>query len=326
MSDKKPDAKQHSVEVDESFIHSLYQHLPSPQGNETLDNKILAAAHKAVHAKPQDVTLPEQAKKPDPAMSDSDQHAVDNLFNKARQDRDSKQKKSSQRYPQKRPFWLKPAAAAAMLVLVVGVSYQQIFDPHAPMHADAYLIHSERAIDQPTAKVSTENSSHDEIAYHPPVLNKAKAPPKMTGTASNAGEHSQSRQGYNNEPARVVSSEAITKQTIVPQPKPKPQKGIESVFYKPNTDGDILSADEEIFQDNGSVTLPPVLSKDAFLQSYQQTQWHYLQQDHNDYWLYPNDNFQAMFRASKKTFTLKNNDRALTSGDKVHLRLKTINE
>lgn len=330
MSDKKQThSKEHHLDVDESFIHSLYQHLPHPKSSTELDNKILAAAHKAVNAKPQDITLPKQQPNSEQtSVAEDDTTAMNQLIDKARQDRTAKKTTATpQTYLKKRPDWLKPTAAAAMLMLVISVSYQQIFDPNAPLNAESYLTHAELEVQQPKTKLSTENNHDDGSTI---IATSAKAP-SLKKTKEKAKVRAMRDQEEQQEVFTAASADAAqqpkksSRYNELALKKDPSEKSIASVFYQHNKKMLKSShSNTEPFQQQKAMTLPPILEKNQFLQTYQQSQWYFLQQDPDNYWLYPTNNLQEIFRVNKQIFSIKESNTPLKAGDKVTLRLKKL--
>ena len=153
MSDKnnKPDAEN----PDQALIREVYGSLHKPHSPKALDDRILAAAHSAVE--PQE-------------------------------DVDEKLKMDKTPAIKRRPAWLTPLSAAAMLMLVTTLSLHQIFDPAAPLDAQSYvqeaMMPQEKAMPAPVAKLKAKPRPKQEKKLRPAPLPEAASLNEMAGSDS----------------------------------------------------------------------------------------------------------------------------------------------
>ena len=111
----------------------------SEQPSAMLDQRILAAAHKAVAAQPQ-------------AVADV----------KAQSEY---QPKATSTTTFKRPTWMAPLASAATVLLVVTVSYYQISDPAAPLN-----VYEEANTVSMTLKDAKQKTAHEQASFQDDVM------------------------------------------------------------------------------------------------------------------------------------------------------------
>lgn len=215
----------------------------------------------------------------------------------------------------RRPHWLKPLSAVATVLLVSSVSLHQLFDPAAPLDADAYVSESMYLED---AMFSARSKSEAKVFEKTKIKEQVQTSAKFKPMPKQKAETNFAAQAKSRVAKKSVKSADV--QALMSQPRsvsyasPEPAVALEVAAL---SDESIVDT-EEVLETEALIDTE-LLSKKTFI-ALSAGVWIYQQQNDQYYWLQYQGDTNIDYQVDKTVFSLSQHE-PLTIGDTVHLQL-----